>query len=212
MNPDLRCYHHPERGATSQCDRCGDYLCSECVNEHDELHICARCLEDVTPREEIGKSAKIACVMNALACSYLWLEAPLGHLLTVSAIDALAVISMIVSLLASFLASSDMRGEASGEILFRWSVMTSASGYAIYVAVVLLVHNIDSLTELAIIQSVSLVIPLTSVALLIESVRKKAGPKWALIVALLAPLMFSASHLLFLVTISFRFLAKKGLV
>ncbi len=31
MEPDLRCYHHPEREAASQCDHCGDYLCAECV-------------------------------------------------------------------------------------------------------------------------------------------------------------------------------------
>ena len=42
--PDLRCYHHPEREATSQCDRCGDYLCGQCAGEHDEEYLCPRCL------------------------------------------------------------------------------------------------------------------------------------------------------------------------
>ena len=41
--PDLRCYYHPERAATSQCDRCGDYLCGECVLYREGEHNCRTC-------------------------------------------------------------------------------------------------------------------------------------------------------------------------
>ena len=43
MKPDLRCYHHPEREAVNQCDRCGDYLCAECVREFQEQYLCGKC-------------------------------------------------------------------------------------------------------------------------------------------------------------------------
>ena len=48
IQPDLRCYHHPDREATSQCDRCGDYLCAQCMKEHRKQYLCERCLRDVT--------------------------------------------------------------------------------------------------------------------------------------------------------------------
>ena len=48
LEPDLRCYHHPDRQATAQCDRCGDYLCEACFHEHKDLHVCPRCLKEVT--------------------------------------------------------------------------------------------------------------------------------------------------------------------
>ena len=120
---DLRCYHHPGREATSQCDRCGDYLCSECVHEHDELHVCTRCLDEIRPRGEIAMSGKAACVINALAC-YFWLllvadllfslVLPISALSTTGALRKLAPISMIMSVVAVLLALSDMRGRANG--------------------------------------------------------------------------------------------------
>ena len=47
MEPDLRCYHHPEREAASQCDRCGDYLCAECVSEYRDQYLCRKCIKDL---------------------------------------------------------------------------------------------------------------------------------------------------------------------
>ena len=43
LAPDLRCYYHPERAATSQCDTCGDYLCEECTAQHEGDYLCPRC-------------------------------------------------------------------------------------------------------------------------------------------------------------------------
>ena len=48
--PDLRCYHHPEREATSQCDRCGDYLCDDCVIPLVEEQFCPECYRRYLPR------------------------------------------------------------------------------------------------------------------------------------------------------------------
>ncbi len=205
MKPDLRCYYHSWRTAINQCDRCGDYLCWECVHEHDELHVCARCLEDVTPREEIGKSGKIACVMNAVACSF-WLWLLINNMLRrlglpSSVIDQLAAISMVISVLAVVPASIGIRGRASGELLFRWSVLISAGGSALLIAKVLLARG-DISDGMWLTFSGSLVVQVASLVLLGASVWKKARPVWALVVALLAPLMFGA-FLLFVLVVYF---------
>ncbi len=195
--PDLRCYYHSDREATSQCDRCGDYLCAECVNEHDELHVCAKCFEDIRPRDEIGESARIACVLNALVCCF-WLLIRIKPPLPPSPLDTLAAISMTVSWLAVLLSLSDMRGRASEEQLFRWSIVTSASGSALVIAVVLLSRDATSNTGWMLMASSSLVLQVASVVLLGASAGKRAKPVWALIVALLAPVMFGAWLLLLL--------------
>ena len=61
MESELRCYHHPDREATSQCDRCGDYLCGECMKEHRKQYLCDRCLRDVT-RPQVPTIGKRVCV------------------------------------------------------------------------------------------------------------------------------------------------------
>ena len=189
---DLRCYHHPEREATSQCDRCGDYLCSDCVTEHDESYVCARCLKDITPIDEIGKSAKIACVINALACSFWPMAILLVFLLIVpeSALDQLMAVSMIMSLAAAWIALIGMRGKAGGELLFSWSVATSAGSSAFFIAVVITAFHGILVRDEVLLGGGSLMLLPASVVLLVASVRKKAKPVWALVVALLAPLMF----------------------
>ena len=183
--PDLRCYYHPEREATSQCDRCGDYLCSDCVNDHDELHVCARCFEDVTPREEIGRSAKIACVLHTLACPFLLVT--MGPLLE-SASRTFTLISMTMSVAAFLLALSDMRGRASGELFFRWSLITSAGASALCLTLALLAPEVFDGTGGMFIVSVCLVPFVISVVLMRASEVKKVRPTWALKVALFAPL------------------------
>ena len=186
---DLRCYHHPEREATSQCDRCGDYLCNDCVNEHDELHLCDRCIEDIRPREEIGKSAKIACVINALVVSFFWLamllHAVLAPPLSVSLWRVFVVIPTVMSATAISLALIGIRGRASGELPFRLSILISAGCSALFVPVALF-RAISSDTKIVI----CLELLLTSVMLLGSSVCKRTRPVWALILALLAPLVF----------------------
>ena len=65
-HPDLRCYHHPDLEATSQCDRCGDYLCGECAQQHEELALCPQCLAYLS-RPVVPRRGKTACVVNLLA-------------------------------------------------------------------------------------------------------------------------------------------------
>ena len=66
MEPDLRCYHHPEREAVNQCDCCGDYLCSECVQEFRGEYVCSKCLKwriaEVRKREGRKESAIYALI------------------------------------------------------------------------------------------------------------------------------------------------------
>ena len=69
MQPDLRCYYHPDREAGGQCDRCGDYLCVPCVREHEELQVCPRCLSDLTRPKlpELPKLIRDASLFNLAA-------------------------------------------------------------------------------------------------------------------------------------------------
>ena len=75
MQPDLRCYHHPERAAVNQCDRCGDYLCDGCVHEHYGDSLCARCLADLT-RPVAESEATVAAVLNLTAAGMAAFLAP----------------------------------------------------------------------------------------------------------------------------------------
>ena len=39
-----RCVHHSEREAVARCPECQRFFCRECVSEHDDRVLCARCL------------------------------------------------------------------------------------------------------------------------------------------------------------------------
>ena len=70
--PDLRCYYHPDREATSQCDRCGDYLCGECVKDLFGTPLCAKCLKHVrTPGLETMEEAERGMKTFMLVCGVL---------------------------------------------------------------------------------------------------------------------------------------------
>jgi len=69
--PDLRCYYHPEREATSQCDRCGDYLCDRCVTYFRDQYLCARCVKDLT-RAILGTTGRAACVIVFASSVFGW--------------------------------------------------------------------------------------------------------------------------------------------
>jgi hypothetical protein len=43
-----RCLHHPDREAIARCPQCHRSFCRECVTEHDDLLICASCLQRIT--------------------------------------------------------------------------------------------------------------------------------------------------------------------
>ena len=39
-----RCVHHPTREAVARCPECARFFCRECISEHDDRVLCARCL------------------------------------------------------------------------------------------------------------------------------------------------------------------------
>src|SRR5215213_4913397 len=39
-----RCLHHPAREAVARCPECEHFFCRECISEHDDRVLCARCL------------------------------------------------------------------------------------------------------------------------------------------------------------------------
>lgn len=39
-----RCLNHPAREAVARCPDCGRFFCRECISEHDDRVLCARCL------------------------------------------------------------------------------------------------------------------------------------------------------------------------
>ena len=59
MQPDLRCYHHPDGEATGQCDRCGDYLCGECLKEYLLTPLCETCLNSIRRPYGTGRSRPV---------------------------------------------------------------------------------------------------------------------------------------------------------
>ena len=76
MQPDLRCYYHPEREATDQCDRCGDYLCAECAKGYFGQHVCPACLSYFA-RERLDDRLRAASALNAVgSVAVIW--APVG--------------------------------------------------------------------------------------------------------------------------------------
>ena len=203
--PDLRCYHHPEREATSQCDRCGDYLCGECVNEHDELYVCDRCLKDIRPRirpvEKIGIIARFACVVTALACGY-WMVVSIqassrGFIAragtTASTRSERVFTSSAVLLVAFLLSFIGMPKKVNGERLLRWSLMLSAVGYELDVMSILAPNGFSRI-DAALMARATLMVFLTSFVLLGASAWKGVKPTWAVLIALCPLLFFVLGH------------------
>lgn len=56
-----RCFNHELREAAAKCPGCGRYFCRECITEHEDRVLCARCLRK-TVRAAKGRLA--------------WFEAP----------------------------------------------------------------------------------------------------------------------------------------
>ena len=70
MKPDLRCYYHPDREATSQCDRCGDYLCAECMQELEAEYLCRTCYQIATCQRGHAEEPNLSCgICGTTLCS-----------------------------------------------------------------------------------------------------------------------------------------------
>ena len=51
-----RCVHHAEREAVARCPECGRFFCRECISEHDDRVLCARCLSQRVTAEPKRRS------------------------------------------------------------------------------------------------------------------------------------------------------------
>jgi len=125
MQPDLRCYYHPDAEATSQCDRCGDYLCARCTQERQELNLCGRCFEELE-RFDCGSDLRIAAMLNGVVVI-------LGLLLFRAGISVVIcwIVLFIVCLAALFLGARARKAEGfAGKMIRRSFILTS--GGAIY--------------------------------------------------------------------------------
>lgn len=50
-----RCLHHTQREAVARCPECREYMCRECVAEHDDRIICSSCLRKLAGKKERPK-------------------------------------------------------------------------------------------------------------------------------------------------------------
>ena len=70
-----RCFNHHEREAVARCPECERCYCRECVTEHDDRVICARCLRGLadaagamrSPARGLGLALQLAA-----AFLFLW--------------------------------------------------------------------------------------------------------------------------------------------
>jgi hypothetical protein len=69
-----RCRNHPGREAAARCVTCGGFFCRECITEHHERMICARCLVPAAQRGRGRRlfSAVVAMLRLAAGVLILW--------------------------------------------------------------------------------------------------------------------------------------------
>ena len=64
MEPDLKCYYHPDRDASAQCDRCQDFLCEECMRVSMGRHLCVKCWHQVDPQGRDKEHLRVLSVLH----------------------------------------------------------------------------------------------------------------------------------------------------
>jgi len=73
---DLRCHHHPDRDPTGRCDRCGNYLCEQCLEEVDGLLLCKACRDVPACRYGHVEEPRLDCCLCGTAlCEQCAIEA-----------------------------------------------------------------------------------------------------------------------------------------
>lgn len=66
----LRCFNHADREAVARCPQCSRTFCRECITEHEERVICARCLAALvsSPRSKLSHLGRLLggawCLMS----------------------------------------------------------------------------------------------------------------------------------------------------
>lgn len=83
-----RCYNHAEREAAARCPECGRFFCRECVSEHDDRVLCAKCLAkllkpSVVKRYHLGGIMKAAQAFVSIVILWLFFYVVGQMLLTI---------------------------------------------------------------------------------------------------------------------------------
>jgi hypothetical protein len=68
-----RCLNHERREAAARCPRCAGFFCRECVAEHDDQLVCARCLKLWLAAPEAGGPGRVRLARLAAAAAGLLL-------------------------------------------------------------------------------------------------------------------------------------------
>ena len=204
MQPDLRCYYHPEREASSQCDRCGDYLCAECVKEWDGQWLCAGCLKEASS-PSLRWRGKLACILNLAAAVAFF---PLWFIAGVSVYDRnlLAAVSYSLAPMVVFAAAgvlskrARLTAERGADFLLGSVWGTSLAGLAgsAIVLIGVLVAGLDSLDTT---EEMKFLLPMTLPMVLggwllmpamvrwFRAVRMGVKPLWAVVVSFLSTIV-----------------------
>ncbi len=71
-----KCYNHASREAVARCPQCSHYFCRECITEHDDVIMCAICLEKASNSTK-QKGHFLSHLIVVMLCSFsffvLWL-------------------------------------------------------------------------------------------------------------------------------------------
>jgi len=57
-----RCFNHSNREAVARCPECERFFCRECVTEHEDRVVCARCLASLLEAPTLRRSYAWALV------------------------------------------------------------------------------------------------------------------------------------------------------
>ena len=188
--PDLRCYYHPDREATSQCDRCGDYLCAECVQRYAGLEVCGRCRLDLLPVKRLPRVVQAACGAGFIA-GLFWLF-PILFFLGLDIPDEWDVVTYVIisagmSLFAFVTCSA---GAVWGAIGSRWLHASVVLSAALSLVMLALVYGIiDPDVPFADEGYFGLMLGLSAVSLVLGGLYawKKVRPRWVLGLILVPP-------------------------
>ena len=200
---ERRCYHHPDREATSQCDRCGDYLCDDCARERGGRLLCGKCVASLA-RAALGRTGRVAAVLNVVALVVLcllpafayeevpnsfWRGCGVGVLLAGEA----AALGALVFALRGFWP------QGPGARTLRGSLALTACGMLVALPAIFAgvptVYDIRESGQAAggalgvWVCWLAMLFLLMSTTAWVKAVRERVGPRWAVTLAFLVPLL-----------------------
>ena len=202
MQPDLRCYHHPEREATGQCDRCGDYLCGECIGEADGCVVCPGCLRDLTV-PTLGGTGLAAGVLNAAVAVPLVATVVIGSIWALDILLSGLAWTLPAVMAAAVLALVRRRGEGPTAQYLRWSVVLASAAPLSVLVTVRCGMDWAVRTATGISPGAGgtayftwmgwpcVLLSVAAMVLCVKAVRKRVRPMWGALAVFLAPLSWT---------------------